>query len=51
MNYSRPDSPNATRQRMYYQDGSTSQPIDLQALSLKGASGYNVAIRSFKEQV
>ena len=44
-NYSRPDAPNATRQRFYTQDGSTSASVSLQDLSAVGADGYNFAMR------
>ena len=45
VNYSRPDAPNGTRQRVYMHDGTSSQTVDLQGLSGVGADGYDLAIR------
>ena len=44
-NYSRPDAPNATRQRFYTHDGSSSASVSLQDLAGVGADGYNFAMR------
>lgn len=46
INYSRPDTPNATRQRFYIHGGSTSATVDLRDLSPVGADGYDLALRS-----
>lgn len=46
VHYSRPDSPNGTRQRVLMHGGTVSQMISLTSLSSEGADGYNIAVCS-----
>lgn len=46
LNYSAPSSPNATRQRYYFADGTTGATISLVDLSDIGAGPYNLAFRN-----
>lgn len=46
INYSRPDAPNASRQRFYIHGGSLSATVDLRDLSSLSADGYDLALRS-----
>lgn len=46
VNYSRPDTPNATRMRYLLADASSNVTVDLQSLAGVGAGPYNLAFRS-----